>query len=157
MSRRRAAEPRKIQPDPVYNDTLISKFTNVLMLDGKKNTARQILYRAMEEIGKREAEMPAIEVVRVAVENVKPSVEVKSRRVGGSTYQVPVEVRPQRRQALGIRWIIQHAQARGGKSMEAKLAAELLDAYNNRGGALRKKEDVHRMAEANRAFAHYRW
>ena len=157
MSRRRAAEPKKLAPDPLYNDLLIAKFTNVLMLDGKKNTARQILYKAMEEIGRRESEAPPLEVVKVAVENVKPSVEVKSRRVGGSTYQVPVEVRPQRRHALAIRWIIQNAQARGGKSMEAKLANELLDAYNNRGAAIRKKEDVHRMAEANRAFAHYRW
>ncbi len=143
MSRRRAAEPRKVLPDPKFNDELIAKFTNVLMLDGKKSTARRILYKAMDEIGPREKEMPPL--------------EVKSRRVGGSTYQVPVEVRPARRQALAIRWIIQHAQGRGGKTMEGKLAAELLDAYNNRGGAMRKKEDVHRMAEANRAFAHYRW
>ncbi len=157
MSRRRAAEPRKVLPDPKFNDELIAKFTNVLMLDGKKSTARRILYKAMDEIGRREKEMPPLEVVSMAVEHVKPAVEVKSRRVGGSTYQVPVEVRPERRQALAIRWIIQHAQGRGGKTMEGKLAAELLDAYNNRGGAIRKKEDVHRMAEANRAFAHYRW
>ena len=157
MSRRRAAEPRKVLPDPKFHDELIAKFTNVLMLSGKKSVARHILYEAMDEIGQREKEMPPLEVVRRAVEHVKPTVEVKSRRVGGSTYQVPVEVRPSRRQALAIRWIIQNASARGGKTMESKLANELLDAFNNRGGAIRKKEDVHRMAEANRAFAHYRW
>jgi small subunit ribosomal protein S7 len=111
----------------------------------------------MEMLGERERETPALEVVRTAVERVKPSVEVKSRRVGGSTYQVPVEVRPQRRQALAIRWIIQNASARGGKTMESKLAAELLDAFQSKGGAVRKREDVHRMADANKAFAHYRW
>jgi small subunit ribosomal protein S7 len=157
MSRRRSAEQRKVMTDPKFSDTLIAKFTNVLMKDGKKSTARHILYGAMEEIGQRERDMPPLEVVKMAVEHVKPAVEVKSRRVGGSTYQVPVEVRPQRRQALAIRWIIQNAQSRGGKSMEAKLANELVDAFNNRGGAIRKKEDVHRMAEANKAFAHYRW
>ncbi|HEX9843901.1 MAG TPA: 30S ribosomal protein S7 [bacterium] len=157
MSRRRAAESRKILPDPKFHDELIAKFTNVLMLSGKKSVARHILYGAMSEIGQREKEMPPLEVVRRAVEHVKPTVEVKSRRVGGSTYQVPVEVRPSRRQALAIRWIIQNAAARGGKTMESKLANELLDAFNSRGGAIRKKEDVHRMAEANRAFAHYRW
>lgn len=157
MSRRRAADPRTVIPDPKFNDALVAKFTNVLMKDGKKAVARKLLYQAMDEIGNREKEMPPMEVVKTAVEHVKPTVEVKSRRVGGSTYQVPVEVRPQRRQALAIRWIIQNAQSRGGRSMEAKLANELMDAFNNRGGAVRKKEDVHRMADANRAFAHYRW
>lgn len=157
MSRRRPAEIRKILPDPRFNDLLIAKFCNVLMEDGKKSIARTILYRAMEEIGMREKEFPPLEIVKSAVDHVKPSVEVKSRRVGGSTYQVPVEVRHQRRAALAIRWIIQQAQARGGKTMESKLANELLDAFNNRGGAIRKKEDVHRMADANKAFAHYRW
>jgi small subunit ribosomal protein S7 len=157
MSRRRAAESRKILPDPKYNDLLIAKFINVLMTRGKKSVARQILYTAMDQIGERETATPAIEVVKLAVDKVKPSVEVKSRRVGGSTYQVPVEVRPERRQALAIRWIIQNAATRGGKSMEAKLAAELLDAFQSRGGAVRKREDVHRMADANKAFAHYRW
>lgn len=157
MSRRRAAEPRKVLHDPKFNDLLVAKFINVLMLDGKKSVARSILYGAMSEIGTREKEAPPLEVVKTAVEHVKPTVEVKSRRVGGSTYQVPVEVRPQRRQALAIRWIIQNAQSRGGKTMEGKLANELIDAFNSRGGAVRKKEDVHRMAEANRAFAHYRW
>jgi len=157
MSRRHSAESRKILPDPKFKDTLIAKFINILMIQGKKSVARGILYNAMQDIGDKEKEMPPLEVVKTAVENVKPTVEVKSRRVGGSTYQVPVEVRPSRRQALAIRWIIQHAQARGGRSMDSKLANELLDAFNSRGGAIRKKEDVHRMAEANRAFAHYRW
>lgn len=157
MSRRRAADPRIVIPDPKFNDALVAKFTNVLMKAGKKSVARKLLYQAMDEIGNREKEMPPMEVVKTAVEHVKPTVEVKSRRVGGSTYQVPVEVRPQRRQALAIRWIIQNAQSRGGRSMEAKLANELMDAFKNRGGAVRKKEDVHRMADANRAFAHYRW
>jgi small subunit ribosomal protein S7 len=157
MSRRRAAESRKILPDPKYNDLLIAKFINVLMTRGKKSVARQILYTAMDQIGERESATPAIEVVKLAVDKVKPSVEVKSRRVGGSTYQVPVEVRPERRLALAIRWIIQNAATRGGKSMETKLAAELLDAFQSRGGAVRKREDVHRMADANKAFAHYRW
>ena len=157
MSRRRPAEIRKILPDPRFNDLLIAKFCNVLMEDGKKSVARKILYRAMEEIGAREKEFPPLEIVKSAVDHVKSNVEVKSRRVGGSTYQVPVEVRHQRRAALAIRWIIQQAQARNGKTMESKLANELLDAFNNRGGAVRKKEDVHRMADANKAFAHYRW
>lgn len=157
MSRRRAADPRTVIPDPKFSDALVTKFTNVLMKAGKKSVARKLLYQAMDEIGNREKEMPPMEVVKTAVEHVKPTVEVKSRRVGGSTYQVPVEVRPQRRQALAIRWIIQNAQSRGGRSMEAKLANELMDAFKNRGGAVRKKEDVHRMADANRAFAHYRW
>ena len=156
MSRRRAAEPRRILPDPKFNELLISKFVNVLMKRGKKSVARQIMYDAMEQIAQKEA-TPVVEVVKLAVDHCKPAVEVKSRRVGGSTYQVPVEVRPERRTALSIRWLIQNAQARGGKSMENKLAAELLDAFQNKGGAVRKKEDVHRMADANKAFAHYRW
>jgi len=156
MSRRRAAEPRRILTDPKFNELLIAKFVNVLMKRGKKSVARQIMYDAMEQIAQKEA-TPVVEVVKLAVDHCKPAVEVKSRRVGGSTYQVPVEVRPERRTALSIRWLIQNAQARGGKSMENKLAAELLDAFQNKGGAVRKKEDVHRMADANKAFAHYRW
>ena len=157
MSRRRRAEQRRVAPDAKYNDVLISKFINVLMIQGKKSVARRVLYNAMDQISEREKEAPPLEVVKMAVDHVRPHVEVKSRRVGGSTYQVPVEVRPERRQALAIRWIIQHAAARGGKTMEGKLAAELLEAFQNRGGAVRKKEDVHRMADANKAFAHYRW
>lgn len=157
MSRRRAADPRKIAADPKHKDVLIAKFINVLMVDGKKSIARKVLYRAMDQIAERESETPAIEIVKRAVEHVKPTLEVKSRRVGGSTYQVPIEVRPERRQALAIRWVIQNASSRGGKTMEGKLAAELLEAFQNRGGAIRKKEDVHRMADANKAFAHFRW
>ncbi len=157
MSRRRAAEPRKILPDPKFNDFVIAKFINTLMLSGKKSVAPRILYNAMDVIAQREDSIPPLEVVKIAVENIRPTVEVKSRRVGGSTDQVPIEVRPERRQSLALRWLIQNAQSRGGKDMENKLAAELLDAYQKRGGAMRKKEDVHRMAEANRAFAHYRW
>lgn len=157
MSRRRAAVPRRIPPDPKFNDLLIAKFINTLMVKGKKSIARRIVYRAMELIADRETDTPPLEVVKTAVEHIKPTVEVKSRRVGGSTYQVPIEVRPERRQSLALRWLIQNANARGGKSMEGKLAAELLDAFQNRGAAVRKREDVHRMAEANRAFAHYRW
>lgn len=157
MSRRRRAETREILPDPRHNDRLIAKFVNVLMEDGKKAVARKILYGAMDMLAERESEVPPIEMVKTAVDNVKPAVEVKSRRVGGSTYQVPVEVRPERRLALSIRWLIQNAASRSGKSMVSKLANELHEAYQGRGGALRKKEDVHRMADANRAFAHYRW
>jgi small subunit ribosomal protein S7 len=157
MSRRRAAVARRILPDPKYNDQLIAKFINTLMTRGKKSVARRILYTAMDMIAEREQAAPPLEVVRSAVEHVKPSVEVKSRRVGGSTYQVPVEVRPERRQSLALRWLIQNATARSGKNMEGKLAAELIEAYQNKGGAVRKREDVHRMADANRAFAHYRW
>lgn len=157
MSRRHSAEVRKILPDPRFNDYMIAKFINTLMIQGKKHAARKILYGAMEVIGEREKEHPPLEIVRQAVERVKPALEVKSRRVGGSTYQVPVEVRPERRQSLGIRWIINAAKTRGGKTMESKLAGELMDAYAGKGGAMRKKEDVHKMAEANRAFAHFRW
>ena len=157
MSRRRAAEPKQILPDPKYNDLLIAKFINTLMVKGKKSIARRILYSAMVIIAEREKTASALEVVKTAVEHIKPGVEVKSRRVGGSTYQVPIEVRPERRQSLALRWLIQNAQSRGGRSMDTKLAGELLDAFQNRGGVVRKKEDVHRMAEANRAFAHYRW
>ncbi len=157
MSRRRRTEPRNIPPDPIYRDELISKFINALMNDGKKGVAQGILYRAMEDLKRKESRTHVLELVQTAVENVKPTVEVKSRRVGGSTYQVPVEVRPERRQALSIRWIIQNAIQRKGRSMQEKLSAELLDAFHKRGNSMRKKEDIHRMAESNRAFAHYRW
>ena len=136
---------------------IVTSLINKVMKNGKKSVARRILYNAMDVIAQREDSIPPLEVVKIAVENIRPTVEVKSRRVGGSTYQVPIEVRPERRQSLALRWLIQNAQSRGGKDMENKLAAELLDAYQKRGGAMRKKEDVHRMAEANRAFAHYRW
>jgi len=156
MPRRREVPKREVLPDPVYGSQLVTKFVNVVMRQGKKSVAERILYDALETIRERTSDDP-LKVFKRAIENVKPAVEVKSRRVGGSTYQVPVEVNPSRRLALSIRWVIQYAQARGEKSMKAKLAGELLDAAENRGGAIKKKEDTHRMAEANKAFSHYRW
>ncbi len=143
--------------DPKYQDSLVSKFICSLMKDGKKGVAESILYGAMDLIGEREKETLPLEVFRTAVEKVKPAMEVKSRRVGGSTYQVPMQVRSVRSQTLAIRWIVQNANARSGKSMRAKLADELLDAFSGRGNSIKKKEDTHKMAEANKAFAHYRW
>ena len=143
--------------DPKYQDSLVSKFICSLMKDGKKGVAESILYGAMDLIGEREKETLPLEVFRTAVEKVKPAMEVKSRRVGGSTYQVPMQVRSVRSQTLAIRWIVQNANARNGKSMRAKLADELLDAFNGRGNSIKKKEDTHKMAESNKAFAHYRW
>ena len=143
--------------DPKYQDSLVSKFICSLMKDGKKGVAESILYGAMNLIGEREKETLPLEVFRTAVEKVKPAMEVKSRRVGGSTYQVPMQVRSVRSQTLAIRWIVQNSNARSGKSMRAKLADELLDAFNGRGNSIKKKEDTHKMAEANKAFAHYRW
>ena len=157
MSRRRAAVYRPIMKDPKYQDSLVSKFICSLMKDGKKGVAESILYGAMDLIGEREKETLPLEVFRTAVEKIKPAMEVKSRRVGGSTYQVPMQVRSVRSQTLAIRWIVQNANARSGKSMRAKLADELLDAFNGRGNSIKKKEDTHKMAEANKAFAHYRW
>jgi len=156
MPRRREVPKREVLPDPVYSSQLVTKFVNVVMRQGKKSVAEKILYDALETIRERTNDDP-LKVFKRAIENVKPAVEVKSRRVGGSTYQVPVEVNPSRRLALSIRWVIQYAQARGEKSMRAKLAGELMDAAENRGGAIKKKEDTHRMAEANKAFSHYRW
>ncbi len=156
MPRRREVPKRQIQPDPKYKNTMVSKFINGLMVAGKKSLARRIFYDAMEIIENRAKENP-VKVFEQAMENVKPIVEVRSRRVGGATYQVPVEVRPERRRALAIRWIVGYAKSRGEKTMSQRLAGELLDAYNKRGGAFKKREDTHRMAEANKAFAHYRW
>jgi small subunit ribosomal protein S7 len=156
MPRRREVPKRQILPDPRYHDLLVAKFMNVLMVDGKKAVAERIVYGAFDIIETRTNEDPLL-VFRKAVENTEPMVEVKSRRVGGSTYQVPVEVRPIRRTALAIRWLIQHSRKRGGKTMREKLANELIEASHNRGGAVKKKDDVHRMAEANKAFSHYRW
>lgn len=156
MPRKRVVAKRKITPDPKQNSVLVAKFINNLMKQGKKSTAQAIMYGAFDIISEKAKEDP-LTVFQSAVENVRPSVEVKSRRVGGSTYQVPTEVRPARRQALSMRWIINFARARGEKTMAAKLAAELMDAANKRGAAVKKKEDTHRMAEANKAFAHYRW
>ena len=156
MPRRRRIEPRKILPDPKFGSELLAKFINVLMVDGKKSTAEAIVYGALETLSQRTGK-EALEAFDAALENVRPTVEVKSRRVGGSTYQVPVEVRPSRRNALAMRWVIEAARKRGDKSMALRLANELTDAADNKGSAVKKREDVHRMAEANKAFAHYRW
>jgi len=156
MPRRREVPKRKIFADPNYGDKLVAKFSNVLMYGGKKSTSQQILYRSMSIIEQKTSDDP-IKLFKKAIENVKPVLEVKSRRVGGSTYQVPVEVNPNRRTSLSIRWILTYCRSRGEKSMEEKLAGELMDAANNRGNSIKKKEDTHRMAEANKAFAHYRW
>lgn len=156
MPRRREVPKREILPDPLYNSQLVTKFVNVVMKDGKKSVAEQLLYRALRLIEERTQEDP-MKVFKKAVDNVKPQVEVKSRRVGGSTYQVPVEVRPSRRLALSMRWLIAAAKARGEKTMDVRLANEFMDAAQNRGTAMKKKDDTHRMAEANKAFSHYRW
>jgi small subunit ribosomal protein S7 len=156
MARRRVAEKREVLPDPKFHDMLVTKFINVLMERGKKSLAEHIFYGALDIVGERSKQDPLL-LFKRALDNVKPVLEVKSRRVGGSTYQVPVEVRPDRRQALSTRWIIQAARSRSERTMQHRLAAELLDAANNTGVALKKKEDTHKMAEANKAFAHYRW
>jgi small subunit ribosomal protein S7 len=156
MSRRRDVPKRKILPDPIHRDKLVAKFTNTLMIGGKKSTAEGILYGSFDIIKSRFKEEP-LEVFRKALDNVKPKLEVKSRRVGGATYQVPVEVRPERRVALAMRWLVLHSRTRGEKTMRERLAAEFVDAAAMRGGAVKKKDDTHRMAEANKAFAHYRW
>ena len=157
MPRRREVTKREIIPDPKFNDRMVTKFINVVMRDGKKATAEKIFYGACDLLEKKLKQTEPLKVFATALENVKPLVEVKARRVGGSTYQVPVEVRPERRLALGMRWLVLYARERGEKTMIEKLGNELLDAANNRGNAVKKKEDVHRMAEANKAFAHYRW
>jgi small subunit ribosomal protein S7 len=156
MPRRRTVERREVLPDPVYNSQLVTKFINGIMRRGKKTVAEKIFYGAMEIIQNRTNDDP-MKIFKRAVEQVKPQLEVKSRRVGGSTYQVPVEVPPNRQLSLSIRWLIEYAKQRNEKSMMEKLAAELMDAANNRGGAIKKREDTHRMAEANKAFSHYRW
>jgi len=156
MPRRREVPKREIIPDPLYQSTLVTKFINCIMKDGKKSVAQQIFYGALDIIRERTKDDP-LKVFKKAVENIKPVLEVKSRRVGGSTYQVPIEVRPARRLSLALRWLIGFAQARPEKTMQERLAGEFLDAANNRGAAAKKKEDTHRMAEANKAFAHYRW
>ena len=157
MSRRHSATKREVLPDPKFGDLVLSRFMNVLMYDGKKSTAEGIVYAAMDTLKRRGgANADPLRVFHEAMDNVKPAVEVRSRRVGGATYQVPVEVRPERRQALAIRWIIDSARKRGEHTMEDRLSAELMDAANNRGSAVKKREDTHRMAEANKAFSHYR-
>ncbi len=156
MPRRREVPKREVLPDPVYQSQLVTKFINCVMERGKKSTAEAIFYGAMKQIEAKTSEDP-LKTFKKALENVKPTLEVKSRRVGGSTYQVPVEVKPTRRNSLSIRWIITYAQTRGEKTMRDKLAGEFMDAANNRGNAVKKKEDTHKIAEANKAFAHYRW
>ena len=156
MSRRHSAEKREINPDPKFGDLIVTKFMNAVMYDGKKSVAETIVYGALDQVQSKTKQEP-VTVFHQALDNVAPHVEVRSRRVGGATYQVPVEVRTVRRQALGIRWIITAARGRNEKTMTERLSAELLDASNNRGNAVKKREDVHKMAEANRAFSHYRW
>jgi len=156
MPRRREVKKREILPDPKYREVLVAKFIDVLMRKGKKSLAEGIFYDSLEIVKDKSKDDP-LKVFKQAMENVRPVVEVKSRRVGGATYQVPVEVRPNRRTSLAIRWIIQFAKERSEKSMQERLAAEFLDAANNRGASIKKREDTHRMAEANKAFAHYRW
>ena len=156
MPRRREVPKRLPQPDPLYNSVLVSRFVNVVMKRGKKSTAERMVYGALETIRDRTQDDP-LKVFKKAVDNAKPTVEVKSRRVGGSNYQVPVEVRPERRTSLSLRWLVSFARSRPEKSMTEKLAGELLDASQNRGASVKKREDTHRMAEANKAFAHYRW
>ncbi len=156
MPRKGEVKKREILADPKYGDKLVAKFVNTIMKRGKKSVAERILYDSLDIVTAKIKE-ESLSIFKKALDNVKPTVEVRSRRVGGATYQVPVEVRPQRRISLGMRWLIDSARLRGEKSMEEKLAGELMDAANSRGGAIKKKEDTHRMAEANRAFAHYRW
>jgi small subunit ribosomal protein S7 len=159
MSRRAQAPKRQILPDPKHESQLLAKFINMLMKSGKKSVAENIVYDALEQISARngQSEQQAVELLEQALENIKPMVEVKSRRVGGATYQVPIEVRPARRRTLAMRWVIDAARKRNEKSMSQRLANELMDAADNRGSAVKKREDTHRMAEANKAFSHYRW
>jgi small subunit ribosomal protein S7 len=157
MSRRRRAEKREVLPDPKFGDVVVTKFMNYVMYEGKKAVAENILYGAFDILESRRKDLGPLETFHAALDNVSPAIEVKSRRVGGATYQVPMEVRPERRRALAIRWIVTAARNRGENTMTEKLAGELLDASSNRGAAVKKREDTHKMAEANRAFSHYRW
>jgi len=157
MSRRRRTTKRLIDPDPVYNSLVLSKFINKVMMDGKKSTARRIVYNAIEKFAKRVKAEDPIMAFEQAIENAKPSLEVKSRRIGGATYQVPVEIAADRRTSMAMSWIITHSRDKAGRSMEEGLSAELIDCYQNQGTTIKKKDDTHRMAEANKAFAHYKW
>ncbi|MGR3951788.1 MAG: 30S ribosomal protein S7 [Chlamydia sp.] len=157
MSRRRKAESRTIDPDPVYGSQLLAKFINKVMYHGKKSVARQIIYGALEKLAKRVKIESPLEAFESAIENAKPAIEVKSRRIGGATYQVPIEIPVPRQISLAMRWIIAHSRAKPGKAMEDALALELTDCFNNQGTTIKKKDDTHRMAEANKAFAHYKW
>ena len=157
MSRRSRTFKREIIPDPVFKDIVIAKFINKIMERGQKSTAQKLFYGALEELNGKVPGEESVNIMKKALENVKPSIEVRSRRVGGATYQVPVDVRPTRRLALAMRWLVEYSRARGEKDYSKRLAGELLDAYNNRGNSIKKKEDVHKMAESNKAFAHYNW
>lgn len=157
MSRRRRAVKREIEPDPVFGSTLLAKFINKVMENGKKSTARRLIYNALDKFSKKVKAENTIEAFEQALENAKPALEVKSRRIGGATYQVPIEIPPNRRISMAMRWIIMHSRAKTGRSMEEGLANELIDCFNNQGTTIKKKDDTHRMAEANRAFAHYKW
>jgi small subunit ribosomal protein S7 len=157
MSRRKKTYKREVIPDPVYKDVTIAKFVNKMMIQGKKSVAQRMFYGALDELKDKVPGEDSVSVFKKALENCKPSLEVRSRRVGGATYQVPVDVRPSRRLALSMRWLIEYSRARGEKDYSKRLAAEILEAYNNRGNAIKKREDVHRMAEANKAFSHYNW
>ena len=156
MPRKGHIPKRDVLPDPLYNDKIVTKLINNIMLDGKKGVSQRICYDAFDIIKKKMGTEP-LEVFRQALDNIMPVLEVKARRVGGATYQVPMEVRPDRKQALGLRWLVNYSRQRGERTMKERLAGEIMDAYNNAGGAYKKKEDTHKMAEANRAFAHYRW
>lgn len=157
MSRRHSAEKRKIDPDPLYGSLVLAKFINKVMMQGKKSTARRIVYNALEKFAQRVKSDNPSEAFNQAVGNAQPTVEVKSRRIGGATYQVPIEIPPSRRFSMAIRWIIHYSRGKAGRSMEDALAAELTDCYNNQGTTIKKKDDTHRMAEANKAYAHYKW
>lgn len=157
MSRRHKSIQREVLPDPIYNDIVVARFVNKLMLDGRKTVAQSILYQALDKLKEKVSGEEPLTVFKKAVENTKPSLEVRSRRVGGATYQVPVDVRPARRLTLAMRWLTENSRKRGEKTMAERLASELADAYNNRGASIKKREDVHKMAEANRAFSHYNW
>ena len=157
MSRRSRTYKREIIPDPVFNDIVITKFVNKIMVRGQKSTAQKLFYGALDELNGKVQGEDSITVFKKALENVKPSIEVRSRRVGGATYQVPVDVRPTRRVALAMRWLVDYSRSRGEKDFSKRLAGEILDAYNNRGNAIKKKEDVHKLADSNKAFAHYNW
>ena len=157
MSRRRRAQKRQIDPDPIYRNTVLAKFINKVMVGGKKSVARNIVYKAIEQFAKQAGEESPLEAFLQALENAKPSLEVKSRRIGGATYQVPIEIAPDRRTALAMRWIINYARGKVGRPMKDALASELLDCYKEQGTTIKKKDDTHRMAEANKAFAHYKW
>lgn len=157
MSRRRRAEKRETEPDPVYGSRLVEKFINKVMLSGKKSTARRIVYNAIDKFAKKIKTENPLEAFERAIDNALPSLEVKSRRIGGATYQVPVEISPNRRMSMALRWIINFSRAKAGRSMEDGLSSELVDCFNNQGTTIKKKEDTHKMAEANKAFAHYKW